>query len=210
MVGHHGALQIRRDDWRRTGCTQVPLDQEFGQCHQVVDALTQGRNAKVDHIQAVIQVLAEFAVHDRLLQIQVGGGHHAHVHLHGVLAADALEFVVLQYLQQLGLKLDIHVADFVQQDGPAVGHFEHAGLLLECAGEGPPLVPKEFALYQFRRKSGAIELEKRLVCSGRESVEFARNYFLPAAGFALYQNRRLGPADLPHGRLDFLHSGIPP
>lgn len=68
------------------------------------------------------------------------GGEHAYLHADGLAAAQAAEFLILQNLQQLGLQADIHVSDFIQQQGAAVGHFEDAGFALESSGEGAALV----------------------------------------------------------------------
>ena len=43
-----------------------------------------------------------------------------------LLAADPLELAVLQHAQQLGLRRLVQVADFVEEDGAAVGQLELA------------------------------------------------------------------------------------
>ena len=49
--------------------------------------------------------------------------------------AEALELALLQHAQQLGLQVERHFADFVEQDGAAVGQFEFAGTVCDRAGE---------------------------------------------------------------------------
>ena len=90
----------------------------------------------VDDVEAIVKVLAEPPLCDGLFQIAMRGGHDAHVHLGRFLCAEAHEFAILQNLQQLGLQLKIHVADFVEQDGAAVGDPEVAPSILERARDG--------------------------------------------------------------------------
>ena len=73
-----------------------------------------------------VEVLAELAGRDRRLQIAVGRGDDAHVDLQHLLAADARELARLQHAQHLGLRGQVHVADLVEEDRPAVGHLEQA------------------------------------------------------------------------------------
>ena len=53
--------------------------------------------------------------------------------------------MILQNLEELGLEFEIHITDLVEENGASVGHFEHAGFLLECAGKSPSLVPEQLA-----------------------------------------------------------------
>src|SRR5262249_29378700 len=142
---------------------------------------------------------------DRLFQIAMRGGHDPYVDLYHVLAADALELVVLQDLQKLGLKADVHIADLIQEDGPAVGHFEHARLLLERAGERAALVPKQFALDKLRRERRAIQLQKELLGARRSGMKLPSDYLFAASRLALQQNRRFRPADLSGDGLNLAH-----
>ena len=51
----------------------------------------------VDHVDAVEQVFAEPALSPQpLAQVHVGGEHDTHVHLDGLVVADALETALLQ------------------------------------------------------------------------------------------------------------------
>ena len=58
-----------------------PLHEVARQQRNVLAPLAQRRDADLDHVQPVKQVVAELAVGHRLLQIDVGGGDHPHVHL---------------------------------------------------------------------------------------------------------------------------------
>ena len=57
------------------------------------------------------------------------GRHQAHVHLDRLRAAEALELLLLQHAQQLGLQLRRDVADLVEEQRPLVRQLEAADLL---------------------------------------------------------------------------------
>ena len=63
-------------------------------------------------------------------------------------AAQAPHGLLLQKLQQLDLKRRFHVADFVQEQGAAVGRFDQADLALPGVGESALLVAEEFGFEQ--------------------------------------------------------------
>ena len=59
-------------------------------------------------------------------QVLVGGGDHPDVDPHRRMAADPIELAVGQHPQQAGLQVGGHVADFVEEQGAAIGLFEAA------------------------------------------------------------------------------------
>ena len=75
-------------------------------------------------------------------QITVRGGDHADIDLHITDAADAADFVFLQYAQEFGLQEGGEFADFIEENRAAVGRFEQALLHLLGVGEAPFSWPK--------------------------------------------------------------------
>src|SRR5438445_7040919 len=73
----------------------------------------QRSNADVEDLEAVIQVFAKIAPLDGLAQVAIRRGDDAHVRLLQPGAAEALEFPLLQYAQELGLRRRAHFADLV-------------------------------------------------------------------------------------------------
>ncbi|MNN84841.1 hypothetical protein D3C81_2020490 [compost metagenome] len=67
------------------------------------------------HIQAVVEVLAEFALGAEFGQVHLGGADHPHVEVDLLVAADPAEAAVLQEAQQLGLQARAHLADAVEE-----------------------------------------------------------------------------------------------
>ena len=105
LIGRSAAAQALR---ARQGVDEI-VDQ-FG---DVLAALRQRWDADRHHVQAVEQVLAEAALGDLGLQVARGGGDHADVDLHVLLAADAAEALFDQHAQDSALALARHVADVV-------------------------------------------------------------------------------------------------
>ena len=91
-----------------------------------------GRHVEGDDVEAEVEVLAEAALADLLLEVLVGGGDDPHVHLDRARAAHGLDVLLLQRAQDLGLGLEAHVADLVEEERAAVGQLE----LALARGEG--------------------------------------------------------------------------
>ena len=94
-------------------------------------------------MQPVVEILAEATRGHLGLEIAVRGADHAHVDLHRLFAAHALNLVLLQHAQQLGLHVRADLTQLVEEDGAAVGQLEAAELLLHGAREGPALVAEQ-------------------------------------------------------------------
>ncbi len=160
----------------------------FHQRRQVLTALAQRGHFDREHVEAVEQILAELALGDAGLQVAVGRGHHAHVAADGLVATDALEAAFLQHAQQLHLHRQAHVADLVEQQGAAFGHFETALARGQCASEGTLFVAEQLAFQQVRRNGAAIDRHERAITARRTLVDRARHHFLAGAGFAQHQH----------------------
>ena len=81
----------------------------------------------------------------------MGRGDDAHVDRLHLAAADAGELALLQHAQQLGLGVERHVADLVEEERAAARLLELAGHRPVGAGEGALLVAEELALEQVAR-----------------------------------------------------------
>ncbi len=129
----------------------------------VLGPLAQRGHAQVHHIQAIEQVFAEGAVLDGFRQVAVGGGNDADVDLDRLGAANAVDLAFLNGAQELGLQARIHLADFVQQQGAAIGFLELADAPGDGAGEGTLLVTEQFRFQQVFRNGGAVDRDEGLV-----------------------------------------------
>jgi hypothetical protein len=109
-----------------------------------------------------------------------------------VLAADALERLLLERAQHLRLRLEAHVADLVQEERAAVGQLELAVATRQRSGEGALLVAEQLGLDQLFRDRGAVDLDERALAPHRLDVNGARDQLLAAAVLAVDQHAPVG------------------
>src|SRR3954467_14004739 len=94
------------------------------------------------------QILAELVLADGVDNIAVRGGDQAHVYPKFLVSSDPCKAPVLEKAKELRLERPAHIADFIQENGAAMGFLHAPELLLECAGESAPFVAKKFAFQQ--------------------------------------------------------------
>src|SRR5437868_6937778 len=96
-------------------------------------------------------------------RLQVAGGRRDQPHIGAdrLVAADALEGLLLEHAQHLGLGRRWHVADLVEEEGAAVALLELADAAAVGAGEGALLVAEQLALQQVLRDGRAVEGQER-------------------------------------------------
>src|ERR1700758_454569 len=133
------------------------------------------------------------------MEIAVRGGNHAHVHTQRVAAAYRLKLVFLQDAEQLHLRLEAKLPDFIEEDCAAIGKLEAANAPLNRPREGPFQMPKQFALYQTSRDGAAVHTYQGTAIAGASAVDRARHEFLPRPRFAVNEHRRIRGSDLLHG-----------
>ena len=114
-----------------------------------------------DHVQAVEQILTEFTFLYPHFQVLVGGGDDAYVNLHRGITTDPIELAICQHPQQAGLHIQRHIADFIQEQGPAVGLLKATLTDLVGAGKGPFFMPEKFGLDQVFGDRRHIQRDKR-------------------------------------------------
>ncbi len=87
-----------------------------------------------DDVESVIKVLPKVPVCDFFFQVLVCCGNNADVYFDGFVAANPLEFMLLQDTQHLGLGFKAHVADFIEKQGSLMSLVEFAASL--CCRSG--------------------------------------------------------------------------
>ena len=90
---------------------------------------------QLDHLETVVKILAKAAARHAVGQVAVGGGQHANVDLAVLVFADAPDFALLQRSQELDLHTRRDLADFIEQQRPAIGRLEEARTVLRRARE---------------------------------------------------------------------------
>ena len=175
------------------------------QQRDIVDPLAERRDADREHVEPVEEVLAEAAGRGQRFQVLVGGGDEADVGVDRRVAADALELLLLQQPQQLRLRGGRHVADFVHEDGSAVGLLELADAAAVGAGERAALVAEKLAFQQRLGNRRAVDGQKRGPAAAAVLVDCPRHHFLAGAAFAENQHGHVLRGDPPDGLVELLH-----
>ena len=151
-----------------------------------------------DPVQAVIKILAEFAVLDHLANVPVRGADHVQRDGKRLIAAERNDFALLEHPQQAGLQHQRHVADFIEKQCAAVGleNLPHAPFL-QRARERAARVAEQFALDQALRDGGAIHRHECLVEPQAAVMQGLGEGLLAGTGRSLQQYGDLFRKQLP-------------
>src|SRR6202030_1503532 len=133
------------------------LDKVADQQRHIFPALAQRGNLNGKNVEAVVQIAAKSALGDQLGKVAVGGGHHANVDALRAVAAQALEFLLLEHAKQFWLQLERNIGNFVEKKGATVGQLEAADFLADGTGEGAAFVAEEFRFEKAGGNCGAID-----------------------------------------------------
>ena len=158
----------------------------------------------VDDVEAVEEILAEGALADALPQIAMGGADHADVDArHLPVGADLLDLAGLEEAEQQGLHPQRHLADFVEEDGAAVGHLQQARPVAVRVGEAALDVAEQLGFEQRIGQAGAVDRDERLAGPGAAAVDQAGRDVLADAALAGDEHLGIGAA----GRGDVIVEG---
>ena len=130
--------------------------QPLGDVGDVTATLTQRRQGDREDGEAIEEVFSKRPGRDGLVEIAIGGGDHADVDGNLAMIADSADGSLggsasggrLQDSQQLGLRLQIAFADFVQKQRAAVGQLEGSLAVAIGSGERPFDMAEEFLFQQ--------------------------------------------------------------
>src|SRR5262249_21365727 len=145
--------------------------------------------------QPIKEILPEGPRRHVALEVLVGRGEHAYVHLDGGPAADPRELPVLKDVEELALQIRVEVADLVEEDSAVGGPLELCDLQLVSGGECAALVPEKLALQKVARQGRAIDLDERSGAPGRQVMDGSRHHILAGAGFPADEHGDVGPRD---------------
>src|SRR5579864_1814496 len=159
VIGLQKTHERSRQRSRAAVIHHVEMGEEIvHQLRYVRAAFTQRRQRDVYHIHAVKEVFTEGAGGNFTLQIAIGGANYARFRLRIFFRANAAEFSVLQYLQELGLKTQAEFADFIEKEGAAIGQFNQAALGGNGSGKCAFFIAKKLAFQQRVRNGRAVHL----------------------------------------------------
>src|SRR5262245_7085977 len=189
VVGQEVAERLARERLRPLAVLGAELRDEVAHVGgDIVLARAQGRHLDRDDVEPIVEVFAELALADQGGQVPVGGGDHAHVHPERVLAADALEGLRAERAQGLGLRIEAHVADLVEEERAAVGQLELAAAPRQSARERTLLVTEQLGLDQLLGDGGAVDLDEGALAARGLHVDRPRYQLLAAAVLAVDQH----------------------
>ena len=165
------------------------FDEMIQQRGDVFATLAESRQADRETVEAIEQVLSEFVLGHHRDEVLIGSGDDADVGLDRRVAADALELLLLEQSQCLGLSCGAHVADLVEEDRAAVDLLELADVTLIRAGEGSFFVTEEFAFEQRFGQRRTVDGKKRFLAALAVVIDGSRDQFFAGAAFAEDQHR---------------------
>src|SRR4029079_10537470 len=122
--------------------------------------LAQRRQFEWKYVQAVVEVRAETTCGNLGGQIAIRRRDDAHVHAHGLGAADGLELLLLQHAQELHLRIRRKLAHLVEEERAAVGELEASGASVARAGERALHMTEQLALHEAGGDGRAVELDQ--------------------------------------------------
>jgi len=91
--------------------------------------------------------------------------------------------LALKHAKKFRLKFEGKVADFVKEEGAAIGEFEAANFLTDGAGEGAALVAEELGFEQTARNGGAINFNEGAIAARTEIMDGAGEELLAGGRF---------------------------
>ena len=196
---------LREAPARRPVALRVFAEEAVGDRHHVLAPLAERRERDGEHVEAIVEVLAERAFVDQVEQIAVGRGDDPDVGLDLLAAADAGEAVGLEHAEQAHLDRRVHRPDLVEEDGAGRGRLELALGRVERAGERALLVAEELAADELLGDRAGVHGDERAVAAAASVVDRARDELLAGAALADDQDRRHRRGDALDPREDVAH-----
>src|ERR1700676_2598753 len=144
VVAHQRRSCVRRQTRVRTSARSLELPKEcVGQQRDVATTLAQRRDADVEDLEPIKQVLSKAPVRDRPPQVAVARGDDTDVSLGETRTAEPPELPLLQYPEKLRLGHRTHLTYFVEEQHACRGQFDLARLGLLGAGERAAFVAEQ-------------------------------------------------------------------
>src|ERR1700722_2994825 len=168
------------------------LQEMAGGERNIFFSLAQGRGEKRNHVEAVEKIFAKISAGDFVFEIFVGGGDYADIDGGQFFAADRGEALFFERAQNLGLRLQAHVSDFVEKERASAGLLEFAFFVGGCARERSFVVPEEFALDEIFGDGGAVDLDESFILAQALAVDGVGDQFFAGAGLAIDENAAIG------------------
>src|SRR5580765_4836899 len=150
----------------------------------VFAALAKRRKVNGNYAKAVVQILAEAALGDLFLELLVGGGDDANVHICFIGAADGPHFAFLKHAVEFYLHGKTHVADLIHEEGAAMSRLEESFAIGIGASECAFHIAEEFRFKKCLWKGAAIDGDEGSLRANAVFMNGTRHQFFSSAAFA--------------------------
>ncbi len=141
----------------------VVVDIEIDDGEDIFLALAERGKEDGDDGEAVKEVLAELRRADGAFEVAIGSGDDADIGLDIANTAEAPDDLVIEDAEELGLEKRGQLANFIEEEGAAVGDFKETAFEAAGIGEGAFFVAEEFGLHEGFRDGGPIDGDEGLV-----------------------------------------------
>ena len=99
-------------------------------------------------IQAIIKVLTKALLPHFTREIAIGCGNQADIHGFFLDSTQPAKSLVFNYLEQFGLNVDFHFADFIQEERAAVCQFKQSRFVSNSSCKSAFVITEEFRLQE--------------------------------------------------------------
>jgi hypothetical protein len=182
------------------------LEKESNQTGDVLSPLAEWRQLDGNNIEPEIQLFSESAALDGDLKVLVRGSNDSRFHLYPLVAAQGLDFTLLEGAQEFRLKLDRKLHDFIQKHSSFAGRCQQALPVVSRARKSSANVAEYFALNQGRRQRATVYWYERLVAPWAFRVNRARHQFFSRPAFPEDQDGIPRHSDFGDEVVNLLHS----
>jgi hypothetical protein len=167
----------------------------FHQDWNVLASLAQWWQRDRQDIEPVVQIFAELALGDQLLQVTLATRDDPDVDRHHSRPTEALDGTILQHAEQLHLHRQRHVVNVIEEKRAAFRQFETARSIFDRPSEGAPLVTKQFRFDQGLREQSAAHRNEGSVFAAAGLMDEGGGHLFPRAAFARDEHRAIAVAD---------------
>src|SRR6185437_6380561 len=145
--------------------------------------LAEAWGVDLHHVDAVIEVLPEFAFGDELFKVAMGGKDQPRTQRNELVAAQATELALLEHAQQLDLGVEGELTNLIEEQSAVRRLFEVSLARAHGAGERAFLVTEQFGFNQGFGDGSAGDGDEWLAGSRAFAVDGACDQFLAGAAF---------------------------
>src|SRR5213594_370725 len=187
----------------------VAPDEMVDEQGHVLDPLPERRHDHRHDVEPIVEILAEGAASDGLLEVRVRGGDEPDVDLDRASTADSLDLALLEHAQELHLELGPQCADLVEEHGAPLRQLELPQLPPVGAGERALLVAEQIGLDERLGDGGRVDGDEGPVTPRALMVDGPRDQLLAGSALAGDQDGGRRPGDLRDQAVELLDRGMP-